>query len=56
MFHGFFGYFELKLSPSTCLSNYPKEGNSLESWGPFYFPIDVSSSTESFPFEIYYFR
>ena len=41
MFHGFFGYFELKLSHTISLSNYPKEGNNLESWGPFYFPIDV---------------
>lgn len=41
MFHGFFGYFELVLSKNVKLTNYPKEGNKLESWGPFYFPIDV---------------
>lgn len=41
LFHGFFGYFELVLSEEVTLSNYPKDGNQLESWGPFYFPIDV---------------
>ena len=41
LFHGFFGYFEMKLSDSVCMTNIPFP-DSEAGWGPLYFPIDVS--------------